>query len=49
MKYRVITEACVFELQFEVNKALGEGWSLQGGVFVVHNGFSYSFYQALVK
>jgi len=49
MKYRIITEDCVFDLQREVNKALGDGWSLQGGVCVIHNGTAYSFYQALFR
>jgi hypothetical protein len=42
-------QASYKHLQGEVNKALADGWKVQGGLAISRSGRWVSFYQALVK
>jgi hypothetical protein len=54
MKYKVIDEMILIDLEKEVNNHIESGWKLQGGISVSrarHSGGTYQlrYYQALVK
>lgn len=50
MKYRILVESFIFDMETQVEEKLKEGWKLQGGVSVVNiNSSSNRYIQAMVK
>lgn len=53
MIYKIVWETTIDELDFEVNKAINNGWLLQGGVSVniyINNSIRFKEYtQAMIK
>jgi hypothetical protein len=52
VRYRIIEAKDMEGLEQDVNEALREGWTLQGGVCVVNsqaNTYAWWFYQAMVR
>jgi hypothetical protein len=49
MRYQVIIGKTADEFTNAVNKAIAEGWRLQGGVAVIHLGDRMGIYQAMVR
>ena len=40
MKYKVVSELTIQDLETEVNSLLNEGWELHGGLQVMSNAFN---------
>jgi len=49
MKYHLLTDASLLDLQNKVNAFIRDGWTPQGGVSVTGRADPYKWSQAMVK